>query len=45
MSKLIITARSEVKAKAVIDKLVAATGKNESMFDYCVLDLSDRCSN
>jgi len=44
VTKLIITARTEEKASAVIAELVKDTGKDHSFFDFVVVDLSDYAS-
>jgi len=44
VTKLIVTARTEAKAGAVVAKLVKDTGKDRAWFDYVVLDLSDHAS-
>jgi len=44
VTKLIVTARTEEKAGAVIDKLAADTGKDRSWFGFVVVDLSDYTS-
>ena len=41
VSKLIITTRTEEKAKAVIAELIKDTGKDRKFFDFVVVDLSD----
>jgi len=41
VKKIVITARSKDKAETAISKLVKETGKEESFFEYFILDLAD----
>ena len=44
VSKVVLTCRSEAKAKAAIDALKKATGKPPELFDFVLLDLDDHAS-
>jgi len=44
VTKILITCRSKEKAETTISTLVTKTGKDASMFDYLLLDLTDLSS-